>query len=76
MCHAGDEGMFQRTIVGPSGKDFVDSGVMDCIRAVGRSRYRQTLPLHAGVEHPQDKVEETMVAEFAPGSTFGHGEVG
>ena len=39
-------------------------------------RYRQTLPLHAGVEHPQDEVEDTVITEFAPGPTSGHGEVG
>jgi hypothetical protein len=36
----------------------------------------QTLPLHAGVEHPQDEVEEAVIAEFALGATPGHGEVG
>ena len=39
-------------------------------------RDRQTLPWHAGVEDPQDEVEDAVIAEFALGATPGHGEVG
>jgi hypothetical protein len=31
--------------------------------------------LHAGVEDPQDQIEEAMIAKFALGFTLGHGEV-
>ena len=40
---------------------------MDGIRAVGRLREGQTLPLHAGVEHPQDQIEDTVIAKFTLG---------
>ena len=49
---------------------------MDGIGAVRRFRHRQTLPLHAGVDDPQNQIEEVMVAEFAPGPAPGYGEVG
>lgn len=43
---------------------------------LGVRRHGQTLPLHAGIEHPQDEVEDVVIAEFALGPTLGHGEVG
>jgi len=38
-------------------------------------RHGQAFPLHAGIEDPQDEVEEAVIAEFALGTAFGHGEV-
>ena len=75
MRHTGHEGMLQRTIIGPTSKDFVDGGVRDGMGAIRRFRYGQTLPLHAGVEDPQEEVEGVVIAEFALGPTFGHAEV-
>ena len=75
MRHTGNEGLLQRTVVRPAGKDFVDGGVVDGIGAIRGLRDRQALPLHAGVEHPQDQIEDTVIAEFTLGTTFRHGEV-
>jgi hypothetical protein len=76
MPHTGDKGMFNRAVIGPFGKDFVDGGIVDFGLAIAVFGHGQTLPLHARIEHPQDEVEEAMIAEFAPGSTLGHGKVG
>jgi len=35
----------------------------------------QALPLHPRIQHPQDEVEDAMIAEFALGAALGHGEV-
>jgi hypothetical protein len=75
MLHPGNDGMLQRTIVRPAGKDFVDGGIMDDMGVVRRFRHGQTLPWHAGIEHPPDEVEDVVIAEFAPGATFGYREV-
>src|SRR2546429_7983857 len=37
--------------------------------------HRQTLPLHPGVQHPQDEVKDTMIAQFALWPALGHREV-
>src|SRR5262245_54003733 len=39
------------------------------------SRHRQALPLHPCVEEPQDEVKDTVIAQFALGTTLGHREV-
>ena len=76
MRHTGDKGLLKGTVIRPAGKDFVDGGVVDGIGAIRGLRDRQTLPLHAGVEHPQDQIEDTVIAELTLGTPFGHGEVG
>ena len=48
---------------------------MDGRFALGVGGDRQTLPLHPGVEHPQDEVEDTMRAQCTLGSPLGHREV-
>src|SRR5215510_3113974 len=48
---------------------------MNCRRAVGVFGHGSALPLHARLQDPYNEVEDAMVAEFAPGSTLGHGEV-
>src|SRR5258705_5881689 len=52
MAHARNASLPERAIVGPFGKDFVDSRVMNGRFAVGILWYRQALPLHPRVEHP------------------------
>ena len=64
MPHTGHKRLPERAIIGPSGKDFVDGRVMDGGFALGIGRHGQALPLHPRVEHPQDKVEKTMIAQF------------
>jgi len=38
-------------------------------------RDRQALPLHPRVEHPQDEIEDPMIAQFTLWSPLGHREV-
>ena len=35
----------------------------------------QALPLHPGIEHPQDEVKEAMIADIALRTPLGHREV-
>src|SRR5215475_8514871 len=65
----------ERPIIGPSGKDFVDGRIVDGRLALGIVRHGQTLPLHAGVEEPQDEIEDAIIAQFALWSALGHREV-
>src|SRR5260370_22623367 len=62
-------------MVGPFGKDFVDSRVMNGRFAVGILWYGQALPLHPRVEHPEDEVKDPVIAQFALRSALGHREV-
>src|SRR5208283_1233435 len=75
MPHAGDECLIERAIVRPFGEHFVDCRVVDHGGPVACSGYRQALPLHACVEHPQDEVEDAMIAEFTPRPPPGHRQV-
>jgi hypothetical protein len=65
MRLAGHKRLPERPIIGPFGKDFVNGRVMDGRVAMGVFRHGQTLPLHPGVEHPQDEVKDAMIAQFA-----------
>src|SRR4029434_10045547 len=56
-------------------KDFVDGRVMDDRVTLGVCRHGQTLPLHPGVEEPQDEVKGPIIAQFALRPALGHGEV-
>src|SRR5271157_848160 len=75
MLHTGDKCLFKRSIVGPFRESFVDCRVMDSRLSVGCPWNRQALPLHACVEHPQDEVEDAMIAEFTPRPPPGHRQV-
>ena len=48
---------------------------MDGRFAVGIWRHGQALPLHSGVEDPQDEIEDAIIAQFALGTALGHREV-
>src|SRR5437016_1035368 len=65
----------ERPIIGPSGKDFVDGRIVDGRLALGILRHGQALPLHSGVEDPQDEIEDAIIAQFALGTALGHREV-
>src|SRR5262245_54376701 len=75
MGHTGRERLPERPVIGPFGKDFVDGGVVNGRLAMGVLRNGQALPLHPGIQHPQNEVKEAMIAEFARWTTFGHREV-
>src|SRR4029450_895490 len=75
MPHTGHKRLPERAIIGPFSKDFVDSRIVN-----GRFPLRvvwngQALPLHSGVEHPQDEVKDAIIAQFALRSPLGHREV-
>ena len=75
MPHTGDERLPERPVIGPLGKDFVDGRVMDSWVAIRVFRHGQTLPLHPGVEHPQNEIKDAMIAQFALWTALGHREV-
>jgi hypothetical protein len=65
MSDTGDKGGGNGAIITPLGEHFVARGVVDFSLAVTIGGDGQGLPLHTGVEDPQDEVEEAMIAEFA-----------
>ena len=75
MPHTGHKRLPERAIIRPSGKDFVDGRVVDGRVALRVVWNGQALPLHPGVEHPQDEVKDAMIAQFALWTAPGHGEV-
>ena len=50
-------------------------GTRSCSVPISVMRHRQALPLHPGVEHPQDEVKDLVVAQFALRSPLGHREM-
>jgi len=75
MPYAGDERLIERAIIGLFGDHFVDGHVVDCGGPVACLGYRQALPLHTRIEHPQDQVEDAVITQFAFRPAFGHREV-
>src|SRR5207245_9067823 len=75
MPHTGYERLPERPVIRPFRKDFVDGRIVDGRLASGVLWYGQALPLHPRVEPPQDEIKDAMIAQFALGSTLGHGEV-
>jgi hypothetical protein len=73
--HAGDACRLERPIMGPCGEGSVNAGVMDCRLAMRGFRDGHALPLHPGIEHPSDQVQEALIPQFALGTTRGHCEV-
>src|SRR5215471_18947663 len=63
--YTGHKRLPQRPIIGPLRKDFVDGRVVNGRFAIGLCRDGQALPLHAGVEHPQNQVKNAIIAQFA-----------
>src|SRR5215469_10879489 len=75
MPYTGHKRLPQRPIIGPFGKDLVDGCVVNRWFALGVFRYGQTLPLHPGVEYPEDEVKDPVIAQFALWTALGHREV-
>src|SRR5215468_3668890 len=75
MPHTGHKRLPERAIIRPFGKDFVDDHVVNSRLALRIVWNGQALPLHPGVEHPQDEVKDAIIAQFALRSTLGHREV-
>ena len=72
MPHTGDKRLPERSIIHPSGKDFVHGRVVNGRLALGVLRHRQALPLHPRVEDPQNQVKDPVIAQFALGTALGH----
>src|ERR1700745_971337 len=75
MPHTGYKRLPEGPVICPFGKHFVDSRIVDGRLTLGVLGYRQALPLHPCVEHPEDEIKDAMIAEFALRPTFGHREV-
>lgn len=71
MPHTGHKRLPERAIIRPFGKDFVDGRVVNGRFAVGVVWYGQALPLHPRVEHPEDEVKDSVIAQFALWSALG-----
>jgi hypothetical protein len=65
----------QRPIIRPFRKDFEDRRIVNGRFPMRVCRHWETLPLHPGVEHRQDQVEDAVIAQLALGDTPGHREV-
>src|SRR5215216_4747800 len=71
MPHTGDERLPERAIIRPFGKDFVDGRVVNGWLALGVVWNGQALPLHPRIKHPQNEVEDAVIAQFALRSRLG-----
>jgi hypothetical protein len=61
MPYTGHKRLPQRPIIRPFRKDFIDGRVVYRWCPIGLSRHGQALPLHPGVEHPQDEVKDAVI---------------
>ena len=75
MGHTGHERVPERPIIGPFRQDFGDGRVVDGRVPIEVFRYGQTLPLHPGVEHPHDEIQDALRAQLTLWTPLGHGEV-
>jgi len=75
MPHTGHKRLPERSVIGPFGKDFVDGRVVNGRLALRVVWNGQALPLHPGIKHPQNEVEDAVIAQFALRSPLGHREV-
>jgi hypothetical protein len=62
----------ERSIIRPSGKDLGDGRIVEGRLALDVVRHGPTLPLHPGVEDPQEEVKDALRAQFALRSPLGH----
>src|ERR1700730_11708820 len=76
MFDRGHEGALQRAILRPARKEFEDPRVVEFRVAIASLGDRQFLPLHAGVEHSEDRVEGLMIADLALGPASRQGQMG
>ena len=72
MPHTGDKRLPERSIIHPSGKDFVHGRVVNGRLALGVLRHRQALPLHPRVEDPSDEITDAVIAQLALRPPLGH----
>jgi hypothetical protein len=62
MPHTGYERLPERPVIRPCRKDCVDGRRVDGRLALGVLWYGHALPLHPGVEHPEDEIKDAMRA--------------
>ncbi|MBI3427455.1 MAG: hypothetical protein HY011_31400 [Acidobacteria bacterium] len=65
MLDGGDEGFFQRAIIGPMCKDLEDARVVEFRFALRVFLNRQLFPLHPGVKNFEDVVENFVIPDLA-----------
>ncbi len=75
MGHTGHKRLLERPVIGPFGKGSVDGGVVNFGLASGVFGNGRALPLHPGIEDPQDEVKEAMIAQFTLRTSLGPREV-
>jgi hypothetical protein len=75
MPHTREDRLPQRPLRGPFGEDAIDGRIVNGGFPIGVLRYGQTLPLHPGVEDPEDEIKDAMIAQFALRPVLGHREV-
>src|SRR5262245_43327111 len=75
MRHTGHKRLLKRIIIGPFRQGSVDGCRVDCRLTLDIFRYGQALPRHLGIEDPQDKVKEAVIAQFTLRTSLGHREV-
>src|SRR4051794_22477656 len=75
MPHTGHKRLPERALIRPFGKDFVDGRVVHGWLPIGVCWHGQALPLHPGIEDPQDEVKDAIIAQFALWTALGHREV-
>ena len=75
MPHTGHKRLPERAIIRPFGKDFVDGRIVNGRLALCIVWNGQALPLHPRIKHPQNEVEDAVIAQFALRSPLGHREV-
>ena len=65
-------GWAKNPIIRPFGKDFVDGRVVNGGFPSGVCWHGQALPLHPGIEDPQDEVKDAIIAQFALWTALRH----
>ncbi len=71
MPHTGHKRLPERAIISPFGKDFVDGRVVNSRLALRVVWNGQALPLHPRIKHPQNEIEDAVIAQFALRSPLG-----
>jgi len=71
MPHTGHKRLPERSIIRPFRKDFGDGRVVNGRLALGVVWNGQALPLHPRIKHPQNEVEDAVIAQFALRAALG-----
>jgi hypothetical protein len=75
MPHTGDKRLLERPIIGPFGEGSIDVRVVEFRLAISIFQHGQARAWPPRIEHPQDEVQDAMIANFALWTPLGHREV-